>query len=312
MLKTQDVEVLRTCVRSIEQALQSASTTTAALTHIKGAMGELVRDRGFLEREIGFPLQGDFTPRLLYRHPTLDFTLVASVMAPAERTSIHDHGDTWAVYSAYQGTSRMICWERADDGSRPGSAQLRQVGEYDVKEGEAIAFPPGSVHQACNTSAEASISLGCYGRDLSKVWRNGYDLGSSTVKRVCWGPPPMPPRIRETGDTSAKAAALWPPQYAEYRPEKMGKSTLFETRNVMVGLNAFEPGQEHALHTHGDRDKIYYVLEGQGQFLLDDATVEIEPGMMMPAPIGVAHGLRNTGRARLLVLTILAPGRTVA
>ena len=33
-----------------------------------------------------------------------------------------------------------------------------------------------------------------------------------------------------------------------YSPQKMGKATIFESPRLLVGLNAFEPGQEHALH----------------------------------------------------------------
>ena len=41
-----------------------------------------------------------------------------------------------------------------------------------------------------------------------------------------------------------------PLDHAVYRPDKMGKATLFRSDRVMVGLNAFEPGQEHKLHAH--------------------------------------------------------------
>ncbi len=41
-----------------------------------------------------------------------------------------------------------------------------------------------------------------------------------------------------------------PEDHAVYDPEKMGKSTLFQSDRLLVGLNAFEPGQEHRLHAH--------------------------------------------------------------
>ena len=41
-----------------------------------------------------------------------------------------------------------------------------------------------------------------------------------------------------------------PADHAVYAPGKMGKATLFESPRLLVGLNAFEPGQEHALHAH--------------------------------------------------------------
>ena len=87
----------------------------------------------------------------------------------------------------------------------------------------------------------------------------------------------------------------------------MGKSTIFRSERVMVGLNSFEPGQEHALHTHAGMDKVYQVIEGQGLFLLDGDDVPMRAGVLLVAPEGVPHGIRNTGTGRLLVLAILAP-----
>ncbi len=87
----------------------------------------------------------------------------------------------------------------------------------------------------------------------------------------------------------------------------MGKSTLFESPRLLVGLNAFEPGQSHALHSHAGMDKVYQVVEGEGVFLLDGRELPATAGQMLVAPDGVPHGVRNTGSGRLLVLVILAP-----
>ena len=101
--------------------------------------------------------------------------------------------------------------------------------------------------------------------------------------------------------------AIRPQDHAAYRSGKMGKTTLFRSERILVGLNAFEPGQEHALHTHAGMDKVYQVIEGEGLFLLDGETVPMQPGVLLVAPDGVPHGIRNTGTGRLLVLAVLAP-----
>lgn len=98
-----------------------------------------------------------------------------------------------------------------------------------------------------------------------------------------------------------------PEEQAVYSTEKMGKSTIYRSEHVMVGLNGFEPGQEHELHAHEGMDKVYHVLEGRGLFVLDNEEIPMEAGVMLIAPAGVPHGIRNTGRSRLLVLAILAP-----
>ena len=98
-----------------------------------------------------------------------------------------------------------------------------------------------------------------------------------------------------------------PEAFAQFNPEKMGKSTIFMSERMLVGLNAFEPGQEHALHGHADQDKVYHVLEGAGLFLLEDREVEMDTGSMLVAPAGVPHGVRNTSDERLVVLVFMAP-----
>lgn len=100
---------------------------------------------------------------------------------------------------------------------------------------------------------------------------------------------------------------LRPLDHAAFRPDKMGKATLFSSPRLLVGLNGFEPGQEHALHAHEGMDKVYQVLAGTGLFLLEGREAPMEAGTLLVAPSGVPHGIRNTGSERLVVLAILAP-----
>lgn len=102
-------------------------------------------------------------------------------------------------------------------------------------------------------------------------------------------------------------SVIRPAGHAVFSPQKMGKSTIFDSARLLVGLNAFEPGQEHALHAHAGQDKVYLVIEGEGHFLLDGRELPMTQGDLLVAPEGVEHGVRNTGRGRLIVLAILAP-----
>ena len=101
--------------------------------------------------------------------------------------------------------------------------------------------------------------------------------------------------------------AIRPEAHAVFDAGKMGKATLFRSERILVGLNCFEAGQEHGLHAHAGMDKVYQVLEGRGAFVLEGRELPMEPGVMLIAPQGVPHGIRNTGGGRLVVLAILAP-----
>jgi len=104
-------------------------------------------------------------------------------------------------------------------------------------------------------------------------------------------------------------AVIRPTEHAQWRADKMGKTTLFESSRLLVGLNAFEPGQSHALHAHAGMDKLYQVIEGEGVFLLENQELPMRAGDLLVAPDGVPHGVR-AGSSRLLVLVVLAPSAT--
>ena len=103
---------------------------------------------------------------------------------------------------------------------------------------------------------------------------------------------------------------LRPAEHATWRTDAMGKSTIYQSAHLLVGLNAFEPGQSHALHAHAGMDKVYLVVEGEGLFLLDGQQLPMRAGDQLVAPDGVPHGVENNSGARLLVMALLAPGPT--
>jgi quercetin dioxygenase-like cupin family protein len=94
---------------------------------------------------------------------------------------------------------------------------------------------------------------------------------------------------------------------ATYSPGGMGKSTLAQGPYLFAGLNAFEPGQEHAAHSHAGQDKLYLVLEGSGEVRIGDQTRTLSAGDAAFAASGVMHSVRNTGDSRLVVLAVLGP-----
>jgi mannose-6-phosphate isomerase-like protein (cupin superfamily) len=97
-------------------------------------------------------------------------------------------------------------------------------------------------------------------------------------------------------------------EHAGAQADKFYKRTLWQGEHVMVGLNCLEPGQTQRAHAHEGADKLYYVLEGRGRFMVADVEREAEAGMLVVAPAGVTHGVSNTGNTRLSLLIAIAPG----
>jgi quercetin dioxygenase-like cupin family protein len=95
--------------------------------------------------------------------------------------------------------------------------------------------------------------------------------------------------------------------YVGSRAEKFYKTTLFHSDALLLGINCLEPGQVQKAHDHADQDKFYYVVEGQGQFVIGDEVRTAAAGEVVWAPAGVVHGVSNEAGARLTLLVGIAP-----
>lgn len=88
---------------------------------------------------------------------------------------------------------------------------------------------------------------------------------------------------------------------------KFYKTTLFRSDALLLGVNCLEPGQVQKAHDHADQDKFYYVVEGEGNFVLGDNQKNAQAGDVVWAPAGVVHGVSNEGKTRLTLLVGIAP-----
>lgn len=93
----------------------------------------------------------------------------------------------------------------------------------------------------------------------------------------------------------------------KFNPEKMQKNNLFETPRFFCDLYCFEPGQEQKTHSHDGADKVYYVLEGEGDFLVGQEVATLTAGQAVLAPSETEHGVVNRSGKRLVVLVFMAP-----
>ncbi|PYN56660.1 MAG: cupin domain-containing protein [Candidatus Rokuibacteriota bacterium] len=95
--------------------------------------------------------------------------------------------------------------------------------------------------------------------------------------------------------------------HVKLQPDRMAKVALAATERALLDLYCVAPGQAQKPHTHGEQDKIYYVLEGRGRFRVGGEEQTLEAGDATVARAGLEHGLVNDGTAPLLVLVVVAP-----
>lgn len=93
----------------------------------------------------------------------------------------------------------------------------------------------------------------------------------------------------------------------QFSQEKMKKNNIFQTPRFFCDIYCFEPGQEQKGHIHGEQDKVYLVLEGEGTFQVGSENRVLGPGQGTMAPAGETHGVLNHTASRLKVLVFVAP-----
>jgi predicted metal-dependent enzyme (double-stranded beta helix superfamily) len=109
-------------------------------------------------------------------HEEQDHTLAVFAVSwlPGRGTPPHDHG-TWAIVVGVDGPEKNIFWERTDDCSRPGYAELRQTGEKVFGSGDVLVMPAGMIHSVRNEADQVTLSLHVYGKHVNFAQRSQFD-----------------------------------------------------------------------------------------------------------------------------------------
>jgi predicted metal-dependent enzyme (double-stranded beta helix superfamily) len=142
------------------------------------------------------PEQG-FGAHLLHEEPDHSLAVFAASWLPGRGAPPHDHG-VWAIVVGVDGSERNVFYERTDDRSRPGHAELRRIGEQVLGPGDVLAMPTGTIHSVSNDSDRVTLSLHVYGTHINFTRRSQFDLEQRTEKPfiVKLEEPRQPPSTR--------------------------------------------------------------------------------------------------------------------
>ena len=116
---------------------------------------------------------------VLHEESDHSLAVLAVSWLPHRGVPPHDHG-TWAVVAGVDGPEKNEFFQRADDRSRPGYAELRKVGEKVCSAGDVIAMPSGTIHSVLNETDAVTLSLHIYGKHINYTGRSQFDLTART------------------------------------------------------------------------------------------------------------------------------------
>ena len=116
-----------------------------------------------------------FGVHLLHEEPDHSLAVFLLAWLPGRGTPPHDHG-TWAVVAGVEGVERNIRYERLDDRTRPGYAELGVKHDFLAGEGDLVCMRTGGIHAVHNETDRVTLSLHTYGKHINYTNRSQFDL----------------------------------------------------------------------------------------------------------------------------------------
>jgi predicted metal-dependent enzyme (double-stranded beta helix superfamily) len=116
----------------------------AGVEEVRQHLERLLRNPTLLREHLGDP--PPFGRHCIHHDPESDVYVLVHGREQAGGGMPHDHGPCWVVYGQYTNHTDMTLWERLDDGSRAGCAELKVGREVKLEAGHAVALLPGHIH----------------------------------------------------------------------------------------------------------------------------------------------------------------------
>src|SRR5215813_11420544 len=83
---------------------------------------------------------------LLHVDEEHSFVINAVVRVPGRKGSVHDHADAWVLYGLLDGTESLERYDRLDDGTKPGYAEIKLSSVTTGSQGKVDLVPPHAIH----------------------------------------------------------------------------------------------------------------------------------------------------------------------
>jgi predicted metal-dependent enzyme (double-stranded beta helix superfamily) len=162
----------------------------------KPLVGAFVTDPSLKAHSAQWPSTEGRKNLLLYADPTYGFVVNAVVRVPGRTGSVHDHADAWVLYGVLDGTESLERYERIDDGSRPGYADVRLASVTTGTQGKVDLVPPHAIH-AEQGGPVRSVAIILRSQRLGEgtVLQHVYDPPAKTVVER-YGPTQIPYELR--------------------------------------------------------------------------------------------------------------------
>ena len=158
----------------------------------KPLLQKLVMDDGLKAHSADWPSTEGRKNLLFYVDPDYAFVINGVVRVPGRTGSVHDHADAWVLYGVLDGTESLERFDRIDDGSRPGYAEVKLSSVTTGSQGKVDLVPPRAIH-AEQGGPTRSVAVIVRSQKLGEgtVLQHRYDRDTGAVVEQ-YGPTQIP------------------------------------------------------------------------------------------------------------------------
>lgn len=157
-------------IEETRATLAAGDLDRARLDDIKQKLHAL-SEKKELWNEADYPAPGEGEQQnrfLIGQESPQGISLYLNVMRPGKKIPPHNH-TTWACIAAVDGTEHNTLYDRLDDGSVEGKADVRPRDVVALKPGTALAMMPDDIHSVVIRGDEVIRHLHLYGRPLETL-----------------------------------------------------------------------------------------------------------------------------------------------
>jgi len=152
----------------------------------------LVKDGSLKAHSAQWPSTEGHKNLLLYVDPQRHFAVNAVVRTPGRIGGVHDHADAWVLYGVLDGSESLERYERIDDGSRPGYADVRLVSVTRGTQGKVDLVAPRAIHaEQGGPTRSVAVILRSQRLGEGTILQRAYDPKAKTVVER-FGPTQVP------------------------------------------------------------------------------------------------------------------------
>lgn len=176
--------VFQKFIDDVRAAWEREPDTESRMKAATELLRALVADKTMLEHSRDWPSTEGHKNLMLYEDPDYGFVVNAVVRTPGRFGSVHDHAHCWTAYGVLDGVEKLERFERLDDGTREGFADVKLASVTEGRHGSVDLVPPYDIH-AEQGGPERSVAIilrservagkvlqGRYNRD-TKEYRQG-------------------------------------------------------------------------------------------------------------------------------------------